>query len=158
MQGLVSSACSSACTLVGGVLSCLPSSCPAGYYCALATTVPLECGSVGMFSPKGSSAPTAATIGYYTTWKNTGTSVTGEQLALQYVEGYKLAIQNQTTRSDQRICEKGSYCISGVKRLCPAGTYGSSEGLSTAACTAPCPAGYYWYGYHCVKAPDKPAS
>ncbi|KAF1793261.1 hypothetical protein GQ600_14949 [Phytophthora cactorum] len=95
--------------------------------------------------PKGSSAPTIATAGYYTTWKAyTGSSVTGEQLALQYVEGNSLAIRNQTTRSNQHICDKGSYCITGVKRLCPAGTYGATDGLSTAACTAPCPAGFYW--------------
>ncbi|KAJ8535084.1 hypothetical protein ON010_g13655 [Phytophthora cinnamomi] len=143
-QGLISSACSSTCSSVGGVLSCVPSPCPAGYYCPLATTVPLECGSTGVFCPEGSPAPTTATTSYYTTWKAySGTSVTGEQLALQYVEGYQLAIQNQTTRSDQHICEKGSYCIAGVMRLCPAGTYGGSEGLATAACTAPCPAGYY---------------
>ncbi|KAG4064120.1 hypothetical protein PC123_g1055 [Phytophthora cactorum] len=109
-QGLISSACSSTCSTVNGVLSCLPSPCPAGYYCPLATTEPRECGAVGRFCPKGSSAPTIATAGYYTTWKAyTGSSVTGEQLALQYVEG----------------------------------TYGATDGLSTAACTGPCPAGFY---------------
>ncbi|ETP36553.1 hypothetical protein F442_15532 [Phytophthora nicotianae P10297] len=143
--GLMSSACSSICSTVNGVLSCVPSPCPAGYYCPLATTVPLECGAVDKFCPKGSSAPTTATAGYYTTWKvYTGTSFTGEQLALQYVEGNSLAIQNQTTRSNHHICDKGSYCSGGVKRLCPAGTYGATDGLSTAACTAPCPAGFYW--------------
>ncbi|EEY68393.1 uncharacterized protein PITG_04849 [Phytophthora infestans T30-4] len=142
--GLISSACSSTCSTVNKVLSCLPSPCPAGYYCALATTVPQECGSVEKFCPTGSSAPTTAAPGYYTTWKAyTGTSVTGEQLALQYVEGNSLAIRNQTTRSNQHICEKGSYCSGGVKRLCPAGTYGATDGLSTATCTALCPAGFY---------------
>ncbi|KAE9046246.1 hypothetical protein PR003_g1884 [Phytophthora rubi] len=144
VEGLISSACSSTCSSVSGVISCIPSPCPAGYYCPLATTVPLECGSTSIFCPKGSPVPTTATTGYHTTWKAySGTSVTGEQLELQYVEGYSLAIQNQTTRSDQHICEKGSYCSGGVKKLCLAGTYGGSEGLSTVACTAPCPAGYY---------------
>ncbi|POM58887.1 hypothetical protein PHPALM_36409 [Phytophthora palmivora] len=143
-QGLISSACSSKCSTIGGLLSCLPSPCLAGYYCPLATTVPLACGAVDVFCPEGSPIPTTATTGYYTTWKaDTGTSVTEEQFAFDYVEGHQLAAQNQTIRSDQHICEKGSYCIGGVKRLCPAGTYGASEGLSTAACTAPCPVGFY---------------
>jgi hypothetical protein len=144
MQGLVSSACSKSCSTVDGVLSCMPSPCPVGYYCPTAATVPLECGEVGLFCPEGSPTPITATIGYYTTWK----SYTGPQVALQYVEGYQLAARNQTTRSSQHICEKGSYCSGGGKRLCPAlapyGTYGAREGLSTAACTAPCPAGYFW--------------
>ncbi|KAK1944623.1 hypothetical protein P3T76_004535 [Phytophthora citrophthora] len=133
--GLISSACSSSCSTVNGVLSCLPSPCHAGYYCPIGAQV-YECGAVGVFCPEGSGSPTTASPGYYTTWK---VSIT----ALQYVEGNRLAIQNQTTRSDQHICEKGAYCTGGVKRLCPSGTYGATEGLSTAACTAPCPAGFY---------------
>ncbi|GMF12012.1 unnamed protein product [Phytophthora lilii] len=143
--GLASSACSSTCSSVNGGLICLPAPCPAGFYCPLASTEPIECGSVSVFCPEGSSMPTAATAGYYTTWKAyTGLSATGEELALQYVEHQQLAAANETTRLNQHVCEMGSYCIAGVKRLCPAGTYGSSEGLSTASCTAPCPAGYYW--------------
>jgi hypothetical protein len=36
------------------------------------------------------------------------------------------------TRAAQRICDKGYYCAesSGLKIPCPAGTYGSTQGLA----------------------------
>ena len=40
----------------------------------------------------------------------------------------------------------GYYCTGGVKRPCPAGSYGTSEGLSSSTCTASCEAGYYCPG------------
>ena len=42
-------------------------------------------------------------------------------------------------------CPMGSYCVTGATTatLCPAGTFGSSIGLSTSACTGLCTAGYY---------------
>lgn len=99
-----------------------------------------------MFCPTGSAAPTSVASGYYTTWTPLGSSgdITGA-----YVDGGALAATNQTTRSAQQICEKGSYCVNGVKRLCPGGVYGATQGLATAACTAPCSAGYYWCVYAC---------
>ena len=48
-----------------------------------------------------------------------------------------------TQRESQEVCPKGSYCIGGVKELCPAGKYGSETGLTTATCSGECSAGYY---------------
>ena len=42
-----------------------------------------------------------------------------------------------------RDCEPGSYCITGIKKLCPAGTYGNISALTTRKCSGPCPAGYF---------------
>lgn len=94
--------------------------------------------------------PTNVSVGFYTTWRFVSGEAMGnnggqEMLADQYIDGNSLATQRRTTRTSQMQCEAGSYCVGGVKKLCPAGVYGDGQGLSTAACTAPCPAGYYWY-------------
>lgn len=47
------------------------------------------------------------------------------------------------TRTSQAECEPGYYCVGGARILCPAGTFGSSPGLSSAACSGKCPAGYF---------------
>lgn len=43
----------------------------------------------------------------------------------------------------QEICPIGTYCLDGIRRPCPAGTYGSAPGLSSSACSGLCPAGRY---------------
>lgn len=162
--GLTTKACSSQCegNSTSNLSSCLPSPCPRGYHCPLAATTPLVCGNTGLFCPEGSRTPTQASVGFYTTWTPfvgpiapadwnivAATTVrTGnppDRMEDAYVDGNALALQHQTTRSDQKRCENGTYCVAGVKRFCPEGVYGASEGLSTAQCTAPCPAGYFWY-------------
>ncbi|ETW05441.1 hypothetical protein H310_03206 [Aphanomyces invadans] len=35
------------------------------------------------------------------------------------------------------------WCTQGLKTKCPAGTFGSTEGLTTTACSGLCPTGYY---------------
>ena len=47
-----------------------------------------------------------------------------------------------TTRSAIVACEPGTYCVDGVKILCPAGRY-SANGSPTADCDGLCDAGYY---------------
>jgi len=165
LPGLTTRACSLNCsdlTQSGATQSrvCLPSPCPVGYYCLSGAQTPTPCGNVGVFCPAGSSQPTTASSGYYTTWTQVSgdstssaastPSTTEVQLLLplvdQYIEGNTTAAQRTDTRTGQQPCEPGSYCVDGVKRLCPPGVYGASKALSSAACTAPCPAGYYWYG------------
>ncbi|OQR87461.1 hypothetical protein ACHHYP_20382 [Achlya hypogyna] len=46
-------------------------------------------------------------------------------------------------RTSQAVCEPGYYCIGGVRRPCPAGTFGTAFGLTTAACSGLCAPGYY---------------
>ncbi|TYZ57690.1 hypothetical protein PybrP1_008537 [[Pythium] brassicae (nom. inval.)] len=120
---------------------CEPSLCPAGYYCPLASAQPVACGAVDVFCPVGSSTPIFVASGFYTTW--TPVATTAGDISIAYLDGNVLAAANRTLRSAQRVCERGAYCVGGVKRLCPAGVYGSTLGLASAACTAPCPAGYF---------------
>lgn len=42
-----------------------------------------------------------------------------------------------------RVCEKGHYCASMTRYICPGGTFSNAEGLQTAQCSGQCPAGYY---------------
>jgi hypothetical protein len=41
------------------------------------------------------------------------------------------------------LCPPGHYCNQGVKKKCPAGTFGSREGLNTRICSGLCHPGYY---------------
>eukprot|EP00501_MAST-03F_sp_TOSAG23-6_P001115 GSMAST32.ASY1.ANO1.1158.1 assembled CDS len=101
--------------------------CPSGYYCPAGTINPTanaSCGHVSFYCPAGSESPNNSQPGYYTVG---GTPI---------------------TRHAQRICPMGYWCNTGVKQLCSAGYFGSSEGLSTKQCSGICPAGYfcYWCG------------
>ncbi|KAL3801129.1 hypothetical protein HJC23_002422 [Cyclotella cryptica] len=49
---------------------------------------------------------------------------------------------SQLTKSKEEKCKPGSYCIDGVRYLCPAGRYGDKE-LETSSECRPCQAGYY---------------
>ena len=97
--------------------------CSAGYYCNEGSISPTEneCGNSTVYCPAGSSHPITVDIGYYTTPLN----------------------QSLSTRSSQSICERGSYCIDGLKYLCSSGHYGDEEGLSESECSGLCSAGYY---------------
>merc|ERR1712224_176629 len=68
----------------------------------------IECGDEHFYCPEGSGKPRNVTKGYYT---------------LPQING------SNATRYAQAICEKSTYCAKGVRRLCPAGTYGDEEGL-----------------------------
>ncbi|OQR99844.1 hypothetical protein ACHHYP_04245 [Achlya hypogyna] len=134
--GLTTKACSKLCTSA----YCSPALCPAGYYCPLGTIKAVPCGGAGVYCPQGSSVPTAVSIGYYTI---TTTTLNGDAAAL-YVPGAEGMLTGLSTRVAQVPCEPGTFCINGVKQLCPAGTYGATSGLASPVCTAPCPPGYYW--------------
>ena len=99
----------------------LESKCEAGFYCeeGSITLTHKECGSIDVYCPQGSVEPLAVQEGYYTVGPS----------PLQ--------------RTHQLICEAGYFCEGGVKIACPPGVYGESLGLSTEACTAPCPIGHY---------------
>ena len=95
--------------------------CAAGHYCPLesTSTIQIRCGSPAVFCSIGSFEPQPVTEGWY--------SIVGAP----------------DTRSDQEICPKGSYCVNGVARLCPAGTYGGTTGLKTKDCSGLCADGFY---------------
>ena len=48
-----------------------------------------------------------------------------------------------TTFSSQKICPLGSYCVLGVRYLCPAGRYGGTLGLKNQACSGNVSEGYF---------------
>ena len=95
--------------------------CDPGYYCDPASPSQRqhECDHPSVYCPKGSFTPTKVSVGYYTT--------NGEP----------------RTRSNQSICEPGRYCVNGIKRMCPAGKFGSTYGLSTNDCSGDCFIGHY---------------
>ena len=41
-------------------------------------------------------------------------------------------------------CPPGSYCVDGLERPCPAGTYGNASGLRSSGCSAPCRSAGSW--------------
>ena len=106
----------------GGLHHCRPSVCAEGYYCPNASITPKqrECGGHNVYCPWGSSEPVPVTPGYYTTG---GTS--------------------PQTKTAELQCPPGTYCVGGVKRNCRAGTYGSTAGLTSSACSGKCSPGHY---------------
>ena len=103
-------------------------SCPAGYYCPVGSICPdllgpedsgpaFECGSNTVYCAGGNSAPVAIRDGRYSSG---GT---------------------ETTRSQEISCEKGYYCISGIRFPCPAGKYGDLLAQTGAASCKSCHAG-----------------
>lgn len=102
--------------------------CPDGFYCPVGTSHPFSshCGSADLYCPEGSAVPTASLEGYYTVDPQGSDDV-----------------NSASSRSAQKVCPRGHYCTAGVKYLCPGGTYGTREGLDTAACSGMCPEGWY---------------
>jgi len=86
------------------------------------------CGGVGVFCPAGSSAPTPVADGYYTV----GSHLPG---------GARDA--GNVTRSGEAECEPGFYCVGGVKQPCAGGRYGDRRGMTAAACSGVCEAGWF---------------
>ncbi len=39
-------------------------------------------------------------------------------------------------------CEPGRFCVGGVASMCPSGRFGNESGLTSAACSGTCSAGY----------------
>eukprot|EP00501_MAST-03F_sp_TOSAG23-6_P002544 GSMAST32.ASY1.ANO1.2683.1 assembled CDS len=106
--------------------------CPAGtgFYCPFGSKSAKErqCGRSDVFCPKGSSQPTPVSLGYYT-------------LPLEGEDGNF----PETTRSHQLPCPPGSYCVRGLKILCPSGTYSTQSKTSDPekTCEGNCSEGYY---------------
>ena len=125
--GLATSLCSGYCApgrygaSFGAVTGLCDGECAPGHVCDAGSTsaTAAVCGDASVYCPGGSSIPTIASTGYYTTGG-----------------------MSSSTRTGQAICEVGHYCVDGVRAECPAGRYGDSQGLFTARCTAGCPAGY----------------
>eukprot|EP00607_Mallomonas_marina_P001427 CAMPEP_0182423108 /NCGR_PEP_ID=MMETSP1167-20130531/8991_1 /TAXON_ID=2988 /ORGANISM="Mallomonas Sp, Strain CCMP3275" /LENGTH=888 /DNA_ID=CAMNT_0024601775 /DNA_START=434 /DNA_END=3097 /DNA_ORIENTATION=+ len=107
--------------------------CAPGHFCPPGSISPLhsKCGTTDLFCPRGSASPTRVSPGYYTTGGEERERLSPRQ-------------EHDLTRSSQKQCEPGFYCLSdGVRRVCPAGWFGSASGLSRSSCSGLCLQGFY---------------
>mmetsp|Transcript_6735 Transcript_6735/g.11070 ORF Transcript_6735/g.11070 Transcript_6735/m.11070 type:complete len:1107 (+) Transcript_6735:128-3448(+) len=99
--------------------------CPMGWYCPLGTigshSHPCS-NSPTLYCPEGSPSPIDTSLGYYAVESSYTTG-----------GGYGAEI----------ICPPGSYCIGGVRHLCPGGRYGTIPQSTKPECDGPCVVGWY---------------
>mmetsp|Transcript_17180 Transcript_17180/g.21407 ORF Transcript_17180/g.21407 Transcript_17180/m.21407 type:complete len:905 (-) Transcript_17180:437-3151(-) len=95
--------------------------CSPGFYCPVESVRAdqMRCGGAHFFCPRGSSLPLLVPTGSYS---------------------YGGPVD---TRPNAALCPPGSYCVKGVAHPCPAGSYGSSTGLTSPTCDGPSQAGFY---------------
>ena len=107
--------------------------CDAGYFCTSGSTLPTQnlCGGYDVYCPQASNATTPVEDGFYTINLNSAAGEAG------------ISGTDGQTQSAQTQCEPGYFCKNGVKRSCPAGTFGSEAGLTSFECSGVCSAGYY---------------
>lgn len=102
--------------------------CPMGFYCPPSsiypTSRPCNPNNPKEFCPEGSEHPSSVFKGYY---------AVNNTLLLGAGGGF----------ADQRICPMGSYCIDGLRFLCPAGRFGDILGSVNASCSDACLVGFY---------------
>ena len=112
-----------------GQISC--KECEAGYYCTEASVSPrnLACGNASYYCPPSSGWPTPVDSGYYTI----GPKSEPEQLQDD---------NDAHIRYSQILCERGYYCVHGVRYECPKGYYGGETGLTDSSCSGKCTPGY----------------
>ena len=117
--------------------------CESGYFCPSGSTSarPFVCGNSSVYCPSGVAARQSVDVGFYTVPESSqqrtpssSRNLAGAASSIDY---------DDTTRMAQQPCVPGTYCMAGLRHLCPAGVYGETSFLSSAACTAPCPAGSY---------------
>ena len=128
--GLHDASCSKRCD--GAMTNCRENVCKEGYWCGPASTTGTqnECGGPHLFCPEQSSGPQTATAGYYTV----GEVSKG---------GKYQSVYDENRRFDQRISEKGTYSIDGVRYPCPSGRFSDTEGNSNVKCVGPCDKGHF---------------
>jgi hypothetical protein len=78
-----------------------------------------------VFCPLGSEKPQSVYVGYY---------------SVDYTS--TIGVMN-TTRSAERKCEPGSFCMNGGRFLCDRGHWGGVYGLTAGNCSGLCRPGYY---------------
>lgn len=128
----------------------------------------LECGDISVYCPIGSTLPLPVSVGYYTVGGDNATRsaqkqcepgfycVDGEQFACPpgsfgNISGLSSLVgpifDHINAFYCSGLCDAGHYCpfnsTSSTQEKCPAGRYGSSQGLTDNNCTAICPLGHY---------------
>jgi len=131
--------------------------CEAGYWCPRASTSGRqnECGDPSKYCPIGSSSPLTVESGYYTqsqsSVRRSSISVYGNEIdqvnteipsGTWYYRG-PTVVGGENVREEQHTCEPGHYCVDGERYECPPGVFGSSHGITNAACDGPCEAGFF---------------
>jgi hypothetical protein len=99
--------------------------CPSGFFCPPATISPWTSPcprEPSHYCPEGSSHPIPVALGHYLI-KEEDTKGT---------EGF----------TQQLLCPPGSFCLHGMRSLCPAGRFGISKGIFNASCEGLCPPGW----------------
>lgn len=111
--------------------------CDEGYYCPEQSTSPQEypCNGTNLFCPFGSHVPKTVQTGYYTLDR------TGQYL--EDIDGHTTVQFHSSTRSWEKRCEPGHYCVNGVKYMCKRGYWGSEFGMIVETCSGLCSAGFY---------------
>ena len=160
--------------------------CEAGYFCAAGSTSPREqpCSDPAFHCPEGTAEKRRTVAGYVSVpnashfnpnldalSKAAGHLKLDPSLAASLRHGdtfhepsdfrkASLAGRNLITSPlimvSQSLCPKGHYCVGGIQRPCPQGTYGSDTGLASHQCSGVCFAGYYCpqQSIHPVPCPD----
>ncbi|KAH9111742.1 hypothetical protein AeMF1_013819 [Aphanomyces euteiches] len=107
--------------------------CTAGFYCPLGSTssTPQECGPPTYFCPSGAPVRQVVAPGYYTTASSLARLGLDDSLDLS---AYQAA-------AAQLPCDRGYYCLRGIRYACPPGTFGQTVGLQTSDCSGLCPPG-----------------
>lgn len=121
--------------------------CPAGYYCPIGSVEPYQypCGKdPKVYCPEGSAYAHTTEMGYYAVtpveYKEGITSSAGEAvISVSYSsELGELAGYSQTV-----VCPAGSYCLNGVRSVCPGGRYGGTKQMTNSSCSGACIEGWY---------------
>ncbi len=117
-----------------------------GYYCPPGSyrAAQVLCGGAALYCPEGSPEPLRAPAGYYT-WSSDTIEVVdrGDAGSWRSLKYYNDAPDLVHAQSSASLCEPGHYCVAGVRRVCPGGTYGAVGGLATPDCDGPCRGGFY---------------
>lgn len=105
--------------------------CAMGHYCPEGSVSKTQyaCGGINLFCPQSSEIPLVVDAGYYT--------INGDSN-----NASKSTTHLEMTRAAQHICEPGSWCLDGVRRLCSPGYYGDKYGLVDDTCSGLCREGH----------------
>jgi hypothetical protein len=106
--------------------------CPAGYFCPEGTATPRACGGSHLYCPGASATPRAVRAGYFSLRAPGGAAPPFSPLQSPNV-----------TATGEAPCPPGWFCVAGVARQCPAGTYGGDGALGSPACSGACAAGHF---------------
>lgn len=111
--------------------------CEPGWYCPAGSSdkKQVPCGASDVYCPSGSAHPLKVSRGYFTY---------GSNLDIDYNRSLTEINFKFLSQIGQTICEPGHYCLEdGISRLCPAGRFGSTHGLSSPTCSGDCEQGYF---------------